>query len=89
MLPDPDTILRFPCLRQFFLPPNVRRRIAAFFQANNPARTFHDWLNFIPERCDRWGKVQMGDSGDCIRSAVACNPQSPYGKRDTSFVRVS
>jgi hypothetical protein len=86
---DPDTILRFPCLRQFPIQPNLCRRIASYFQTNNSQPTFNQWKNFIPERCERWGKLRISDGGDCIRTVSACDPLSPYGKRDASFVRVS
>ncbi|KAG9097599.1 hypothetical protein FS749_005930 [Ceratobasidium sp. UAMH 11750] len=82
----PDAILRLPRLRGFFLQPNVRHRLAAYFRTNDPRRTFHQWLDFIPERCEQWGKLCI-KGGDCIRSASASNPLSPYGRRDTSFVR--
>jgi hypothetical protein len=87
LYPDPLTVLRSPRLRQFPLKPNVRRRVASYLHSVNPQRTFHEWLGFIPERCERWGKVRI-IGRDCIRSASACNPLSPYGKRDASFVWV-
>ena len=34
-------------------------------------------------------EVREPDSGDCIRSVAVVDPRSPYGKRDSSFVRVS
>lgn len=86
---DPETILRFPCLRGFYLTDHVRRRIAAYFHTNMPVQTFHAWLGFIPERCERWGKLRIADGGDCIRGAAVVDPLSPYGRRDASFVRVS
>ncbi|KAB5589425.1 hypothetical protein CTheo_7136 [Ceratobasidium theobromae] len=83
----PDTIPQFPCLQQFLLQLPVRRRLAAFFQTNNPERTFHEWLAFIPERCKRWGKLRISDNANCIRSVSARDSFSPYGQRDASFVR--
>ncbi|GAB1520630.1 hypothetical protein RhiTH_003712 [Rhizoctonia solani] len=68
-----DIILRFPRLREFRLKGTIRQHVAR-------------WLAYLPERCERWGKLRIGDGGDCIRSAVACNPSSIYGKRDSSFV---
>ncbi|KAF8595661.1 hypothetical protein BDV93DRAFT_574581 [Ceratobasidium sp. AG-I] len=81
-----STILRFPCLRQFPISSRVRKRLAAFFYTNNPYRTFREWKEFMPERCERWGKIRI-DGGDNICSASARNPLSAYGKRDCSFVR--
>jgi hypothetical protein len=86
---DPNTVLRFPHLRGFPLNDRVRRRIAAYFRTNFPGPTFHTWLRFIPERAERWGKLRIPDGGDCIRCAAVVDPLSPYGKRDSSFVRVS
>ncbi|KEP45047.1 hypothetical protein V565_325120 [Rhizoctonia solani 123E] len=68
----PDTILRFPQLRGFPL---------------NDHWTFHAWLAYIPEHAGRWGKLRIPDGGDCIRCAAVVDPLSPYGKRDSSFVR--
>ncbi|KAJ1301859.1 hypothetical protein OPQ81_009086 [Rhizoctonia solani] len=89
-----ERILRFPRLREFRLEPTVRWHVAQYFHTNFPApnRTFRDWLAFLPARCERWGKVRVWNiedtgPGDCIRSAVATNPLSPYGKRDASFIR--
>ncbi|KAF8750347.1 Transposase family tnp2 [Rhizoctonia solani] len=86
------THLAFPSSCEYFLKPNLRWRIAQYFYTNFPVRSFHEWLEFIPERCKRWGKVRIQNAedtgpGDCIRSAVATNPFSPYGKRDASFVK--
>ncbi|CAE7160207.1 unnamed protein product [Rhizoctonia solani] len=89
-----ERILRFPRLREFFLEPTVRWHVAQYFHTNFPVgdQTFRQWLAFIPARCERWGKLRVRNiedtgPGDCIRSAVATNPYSPYGKRDASFVR--
>ncbi|KAF8748684.1 hypothetical protein RHS01_10635 [Rhizoctonia solani] len=87
-----ERILRFPCLCKYFLKPNLRWRIAQYFYTNFPVCSFHEWLKFIPERCKRWGKVCIQNAedtgpGDCIQSAVATNPFSPYGKRNASFVK--
>ncbi|CAE6462456.1 unnamed protein product [Rhizoctonia solani] len=87
-----ERVLRFPRLRDFFLKPSVRWRVAQYFYTNYPDNTFREWLAFIPERCERWGKLRVRNAedtgaGDCIRSAVACNPLSPYGKRDALFIR--
>ncbi|KAG9096884.1 hypothetical protein FRC06_008227 [Ceratobasidium sp. 370] len=57
----PHTILRCPRLRGFLLKDTVRRRLAAYFHTNNPQHTFHEWLGFIPARCERWGKF-MGSA---------------------------
>ncbi|CAE6421370.1 unnamed protein product [Rhizoctonia solani] len=84
---DPDTILQFPRLRGFPLNNEVRQRLAAFFHTNYPEQTFHAWLDFIPERAERWGKLRIPDGGDSIRCAGVVDPLSPYGKRDLSFVR--
>ncbi|CAE6432374.1 unnamed protein product [Rhizoctonia solani] len=67
-----ERILRFPRLREFLLKPTIRRRVAQYFHTNFPDCSHGQWLEFLPERCERW---------------VACNPLSPYGKRDASFVR--
>lgn len=45
-------------------------------------------MEFIPERCERWGKVRI-KGGDCVRSASACDSLTVYGKRNSSFVWVS
>ncbi|KAF8680434.1 hypothetical protein RHS04_04765 [Rhizoctonia solani] len=86
-----NIILRFPRLREFCLKGTIRQHVARYFCTNNfwqlPRLTYHGWLAYLPERCKRWGKLRIGDGGDCIRSAVACNPSSIYGKRDSSFVR--
>ncbi|KAB5587951.1 Transposase family Tnp2 protein [Ceratobasidium theobromae] len=82
-----NIILRFPRLRGFLLKPNVRKRVAQFFCTNNTSQTYRAWLDFIPERCERWGKLRIADGGDSIRSAIACNPLAAYGRRDSSFVR--
>ncbi|CUA77703.1 hypothetical protein RSOLAG22IIIB_12773 [Rhizoctonia solani] len=84
---DPDTILRFPLLRGFPLNDCVRRRIASYFHTNFLNWTFHAWLNYIPEHAECWGKLRVPDGGDCIRSAAVVDHLSPYGKRDSSFVR--
>ncbi|KAG9121451.1 hypothetical protein FRC07_002590 [Ceratobasidium sp. 392] len=86
--PDyPNTVLRFPRLPGFLLKPSVRRRVAAFLRTNSDMkRTFHQWFGFIPERCERWGKLRIV-GGDCIRSASAANSLSVYGNRDNSFVQ--
>ncbi|KAG8692847.1 hypothetical protein FRC08_009492 [Ceratobasidium sp. 394] len=47
---------------------------------------YPELAQFHPERCERWGKLRI-KGGDCIRSASASNPLSPYGRRDNSFVR--
>ncbi|CAE6422063.1 unnamed protein product [Rhizoctonia solani] len=83
----PDTILRFPRLPGFPLNDHVCRRIAQFFHTNYPRWTFHAWLDFIPKRAERWGKLRIPDGGDRIRCAAVVDPLSPYGKRDSSFVR--
>ncbi|CEL53970.1 hypothetical protein RSOLAG1IB_11502 [Rhizoctonia solani AG-1 IB] len=86
-----ERILRFPRLRKFCLKPSVRWRVAQYFYTNYPDNSFREWLAYIPERCERWGKLRIWNAedtgaGDCIRSAVACNPLSPYGKCDASFI---
>ncbi|KDN44017.1 hypothetical protein RSAG8_05749, partial [Rhizoctonia solani AG-8 WAC10335] len=81
-----NIVLRFPRLCGFSLKLPVRKRVACFFCTNYPHQTYAAWLDFIPERCERWGKFQIANGGDCIRSAVACNPSSVYGKCDASFV---
>ncbi|QRV80956.1 Transposase family tnp2 [Ceratobasidium sp. AG-Ba] len=84
----PDTILRVPCLAGFVMQPGVRRRVAAFLRTNIcRARSHHEWMQFLPERCERWGKLRINDGGDCIRTTCARNPLSAYGKRDNSFIR--
>ncbi|CCO33947.1 hypothetical protein BN14_08036 [Rhizoctonia solani AG-1 IB] len=88
-----ERVLRFPRLQEFFLKPSVRWRVAQYFYTNYPDNTFHEWFAFIPERCKCWGKLRVRNAkdtgaGDCIRSAVACNPLLPYGKRDASFIRL-
>ncbi|CAE6429791.1 unnamed protein product [Rhizoctonia solani] len=83
----PNTILRFPQLRGFPLDDRVRRRIASYFHTNFPRWTFHAWLRYIPEYAEHWGKLRIPDGGDCIRCAKVVDPLSPYGKRDSSFVR--
>ncbi|CAE6439581.1 unnamed protein product, partial [Rhizoctonia solani] len=83
----PNTILRFPRLRGFPLDDHVRRRIASYFHTNFPRWTFHAWLEYIPEYAERWGKLRIPDGGDSIRCAKVVDPLSPYGKRDSSFVR--
>ncbi|QRV73327.1 Transposase family tnp2 [Ceratobasidium sp. AG-Ba] len=84
----PDTILRFPCLAGFSMQPNVRRRVAAFLKTNSKAkRTHHEWMQYLPKHCERWGKLRIGDGGDCIRCACARNPSSAQGNRDNSFVK--
>ncbi|KAG8738794.1 hypothetical protein FRC12_016563 [Ceratobasidium sp. 428] len=84
----PHTILRCPCVRGFPIKNTVRRRLAAYFRTNvNSQRTFHEWMQYLPERCERWGKVRIADRGDRIRCAATTNPLSPYGKRDASFVK--
>ncbi|CAE6473902.1 unnamed protein product [Rhizoctonia solani] len=87
-----ERILRFPRLREFLLEPTVRWRIAQYFHTNFPDNTFNEWHEFIPPRCERWGKLRIRNAedtgpGDCIRSARVTNPLSPYGKRDASFIR--
>ncbi|KDN42056.1 hypothetical protein RSAG8_07101, partial [Rhizoctonia solani AG-8 WAC10335] len=82
-------ILRFPRLREFLLNKHVRQRLAAYFRTNQPAHSFTEWYKFLPKRCERWGKLRIADGGDYIRAAVACNPTSVYGKRDSSFIRFS
>jgi hypothetical protein len=86
---EEEHILRFPRLREYLPNKHVRRRLAAYFHTNQPQRTFAQWLRFLPARCERWGKLRIADGGDCIRAAVACNPTAVYGKRDSSFIRVS
>ncbi|QRV84316.1 Transposase family tnp2 [Ceratobasidium sp. AG-Ba] len=84
----PDAILRVPCLAGFVMQPRVRRRVAAFLRTNFClARSHHEWMQFLPERCERWGKLRIGNGGDCIRTACTRNPSSAYGKRDNSFIR--
>ncbi|KAF8676402.1 hypothetical protein RHS04_06510 [Rhizoctonia solani] len=87
-----ERILRFPCLCKYFLKPNLCWRIAQYFYTNFPVCSFHEWLKFIPKHCKHWGKVCIQNAkdtgpGDCIQSAVATNPFSPYGKRNASFVK--
>ncbi|CCO37743.1 hypothetical protein BN14_11902 [Rhizoctonia solani AG-1 IB] len=82
-------ILRFPCLREFQPNKHVRQRLAAYFHTNQPDYSYQEWYKFLPKRCERWGKLRIAEGGDCIRAAVACNPTSVYGKRDSSFVRYS
>jgi hypothetical protein len=55
---------------------------------NFPQHSFYAWLDFIPKRAERWGKIRIPD-GDSIRCAAVVDPLSPYGKRDSSFIRVS
>ncbi|GAB1527458.1 hypothetical protein RhiTH_010633 [Rhizoctonia solani] len=87
-----ERILRFPCLCKYFLKPNLCWRIAQYFYTNFPVCSFHEWLKFIPKHCKHWGKVCIQNAkdtgpGDCIQSAVATNPFSPYGKHNASFVK--
>ncbi|KAB5590246.1 hypothetical protein CTheo_6324 [Ceratobasidium theobromae] len=86
-----NIILRFPRLREYRLKGSTRQHVARYFCTNNlqqlPRLTFHGWLKYLPERCERWGKLRIGDGGDCVRAAIACNPSSVYGKRDSSFIR--
>ncbi|CAE6495886.1 unnamed protein product [Rhizoctonia solani] len=87
-----ERILRFPRLREFLLDPTVRWRIAQYFHTNFPNKTFNEWHDFIPARCERWGKlcirnIEDTGPGDCIQSARVINPLSHYGKRDASFIR--
>ncbi|QRV93536.1 Transposase family Tnp2 protein [Ceratobasidium sp. AG-Ba] len=74
-------------LPSFLLQPNARRRLTGFLRTNDKRRTFHQRLLSIPERCERWGRLQVTDGGDCIRSASATNALSSYGKRDASFIK--
>ncbi|KEP45465.1 transposase family Tnp2 protein, partial [Rhizoctonia solani 123E] len=74
-------------LYEFFLEPPVCKRLARFFCTNYPHQTYSAWLEFIPERCERWGKLRIAKGGDKIRASAPCNPASAYGKRDASFVR--
>ncbi|KAG8736633.1 hypothetical protein FRC10_009073, partial [Ceratobasidium sp. 414] len=83
----PHAILRSPGLPGFLVQPNVRRRVVAYLRTNNPGRTFQEWMEYLPERCERWGKLRIADRSDRIRSACATNPLSAYGKRDSSFIR--
>ncbi|QRV77824.1 hypothetical protein RhiJN_05839 [Ceratobasidium sp. AG-Ba] len=84
----PDTILRVPCLAGFVMQPGVCRRVAAFLRTNICcARSHHKWMQFLPERCKRWGKLRINDGGDCIRTTCVQNPLSAYGKRDNLFIR--
>ncbi|CCO34038.1 hypothetical protein BN14_08130 [Rhizoctonia solani AG-1 IB] len=83
----PEIILRKPRLPGFPLSDRVRRRIAAYFHTNQPEWTFHAWLGFIPKHAERWGKLRIPDGGDCIRCAGVVDPLSPYGKRDSSYIR--
>ncbi|KAF8725161.1 hypothetical protein RHS02_08353, partial [Rhizoctonia solani] len=83
----PETILRKPRLPGFPLSDRVRRRIAAYFHTNEPEWTFHAWLDFVPTHAERWGKLRIPDGGDYIRCAAVVDPLSPYGRRDSSFIR--
>ncbi|KAJ1306330.1 hypothetical protein OPQ81_011026 [Rhizoctonia solani] len=87
-----ERVLRFPRLHEFFLKPSVCWHVAQYFHTNFPKNTHREWLAFIPARCERWGKLRIRNledtgPGDCICSAVATNPSSPYGKHDASFIR--
>ncbi|KAJ1304209.1 hypothetical protein OPQ81_008609 [Rhizoctonia solani] len=70
----PETILHFPRLCGFPLSDPVRRCIAAYFHTNYPDHTFYTWLEFIPEYCERWGKLRIPDGGDSIRCAAVVGP---------------
>ncbi|QRV91989.1 Transposase family tnp2 [Ceratobasidium sp. AG-Ba] len=84
----PNTILRFPRLPGFRMQPNMRKRAAAFLRTNvNLRQDFDAWMEYLPEHCERWGKVRLGEGGDCIRYACARNPSSAQGNRDNSFVK--
>ncbi|KAG9127552.1 hypothetical protein FRC07_012430 [Ceratobasidium sp. 392] len=50
-------------------------------------RSLHEWMQFMPARCERWGKLRISDENDCIQRACARNPLSTQGNRDNSFVR--
>ncbi|KAL5632974.1 hypothetical protein ACGC1H_003460 [Rhizoctonia solani] len=84
---EDNVVLRFPRLHEFLLQPPVRKRLARFLCTNYPHQTYSAWLEFIPERCERWGKLRIANGGDKIRASAPCNPASVYGKRDASFVR--
>ncbi|QRV88077.1 hypothetical protein RhiJN_16095 [Ceratobasidium sp. AG-Ba] len=66
---------------------NVHRCLAGFFRTNDRCRTFYQWLQLTPERCEQRGKLQATDGGDCICSALATNALSSHGKRDMSFIK--
>ncbi|QRV98449.1 Transposase family tnp2 [Ceratobasidium sp. AG-Ba] len=84
----PETILRFPRLPGFRMQPNMRKRAAAFLRTNvNLHQDFDAWMEYLPKHCERWGKVCLGEGGDCIRCACARNPSSAQGNRDNSFVK--
>ncbi|CAE6513036.1 unnamed protein product [Rhizoctonia solani] len=56
-------------------------------ESDIPTTTNANFFPLIPEHVERWGKLRIPDGGDCIRSAAVVDPLSPYGKRDSSFVR--
>ncbi|KAF8697217.1 Transposase family tnp2, partial [Rhizoctonia solani] len=68
----PNTILRYPHLPGFPLNPHNGLSMA--------------WLAFIPDRAERWGKLQIPE-GDSVCCAAVVDPLLSYGKRDSSFVQ--
>ncbi|CCO35854.1 hypothetical protein BN14_09974 [Rhizoctonia solani AG-1 IB] len=82
-----NIVLRYPSVWQFFLKLPLHKHLARFFCTNYPRQTYTAWLGFIPERCKRWSKLCIAKGGDSIRSAIACNPASVDGGRDSSFIR--
>jgi hypothetical protein len=83
--PDPLSILRPPCCKNFQPDRTLRLKIARYFSVviNKP---YSKILKQIPASMPMWGKVRIANGGDSIRSGSAS--RSTEKERDMSCVRV-
>ena len=82
---DPLSILRFPRILKFVPDPQICRQIAVHLSTQY-AKPVNFILEALPLEMESWGKVRIGDGGDCIRTSTS---GANKAGRDQSFVRVS
>ena len=82
---DPHSILRPPFCKSFQLDQALRSKIVQYNLViiNQP---YSKILKHIPASMPMWGKVQIANGGNSIRSGLAS--RSIEKERDMSFVRV-
>ena len=77
--------LRYPVVKDHIPEPSIRKKIANYLITVFGQTRAH-YLQRLPKTMPRWGKVRIGNGGDCIRAAIAQCDNSK--NREASFVRV-
>ncbi|KAF8577538.1 hypothetical protein K439DRAFT_1622001 [Ramaria rubella] len=78
----PLSILRFPRIARYKPNTKLRRQISAHL-ATEYLKPMHFIFDALPTEMECWGKVHIGDGGDCIRTSTTASNRNG---RDSWFV---